>query len=262
MSRKIVRLTLDHLEELAGAVPLLPVLGARPGTPRPARRTPAPRRTPGSRRCCATGARAAGSSLVDDVPVGYVVYAPDGVRARGGGLPDRAGLARRGPADHGVRRAGAPRRRAGPDAGAGDGPRPDRARRHRAPSRRSATPAGRRRRAACCRSSSSAAWASRPSAPHATTPRMRMDLRTARHLAGRGRGRARAAGRRDAPARRSARAPGAEGRRGPIARAPLAGRSVLSASRSGDVLGELVEQRRPSGGRRRWTSRPRRPGRR
>ena len=37
MSRKIVRLTLDNLERAAGAVPLLPVLGARPGPPRPGR---------------------------------------------------------------------------------------------------------------------------------------------------------------------------------------------------------------------------------
>ena len=44
------------------ALPLLPLLGARPGTPRTRRPTPAPRRTPGSRRCCASGAPAAGSS--------------------------------------------------------------------------------------------------------------------------------------------------------------------------------------------------------
>ena len=38
MSRTAVRLTPDHLDALAVALPLLPVLGAGPGTPRPGRR--------------------------------------------------------------------------------------------------------------------------------------------------------------------------------------------------------------------------------
>ena len=62
MRRKVVRLTLDHLDGAHGAVPLLRVLAARPGPPRAGRTDGArpTRWTRGSRRCCATGARAGG----------------------------------------------------------------------------------------------------------------------------------------------------------------------------------------------------------
>ena len=116
-------------------------------------------------------------ALVDDEPVGYVIYAPDGVRARRGRLPDRAGVAGRGAADH---RDVAPEHRGG---GLGrmlvQGMARDLVtRRHQGGRGLRRHRAGRGGRA-WCRPSSSAASGSRPSGRTRPTPRMRMDLRTA-----------------------------------------------------------------------------------
>ena len=108
MSRKIVRLTLDHLDELPAPCrsclfwELDPVRRERVEDP-----------------CAEKDAwvsevlREWGScgrvALVDDVPVGYLDLRARGVRARRRRLPDGPGVGRRGPAHHGVRRAvGAP----------------------------------------------------------------------------------------------------------------------------------------------------------
>ena len=117
--------------------------------------------------------------LVDEQPVGYAIYAPAGVPARRRGVPDRAGLPGRRAAQHGV---GAPRprrRRARPDAGAGDGPRPGQARRHRGGRgvRRHPRPGPARRCVVPADFLGSVGF--KTHRPHGTTPRMRMDLRTA-----------------------------------------------------------------------------------
>ena len=108
MSRKVVRLTVDHLAAARGAAAarclfweLDPVRRDRVATSEAATEKEA---------WVSQVLRDWGSCgrvvLVDDQPVGYLIYAPDGVRARRGRVPDRAGLTRRRAAHQ---RLGAPR---------------------------------------------------------------------------------------------------------------------------------------------------------
>ena len=256
MSRKIVRLTLDHLDALPEPVPVLPVLGAGPGTPRAGRGPAAARRTPGSRRCCASGAPAAGW------PWSTTRRSATSSTPRRRSCPARRASRRRRSrrtrcCSPRVRRPGARGRRAGPDAGAGHGPRPDRARRHQGGRgvRRHPRAAGRLR---ACRWTSSAAWASRPSGRTATTPRMRMELRSTltwkdeveaalERLLGVVR-----------PAHKHGARPHAEGDE---ERAHRHADRRRPCGRSGDESASSLSSA-ALGGRRRSTSRPRRPGRR
>ena len=159
-----------------GAVRCLRLLGARPGA---GASGPTTRRA--EARVGAAGAARVGLLRPGGAgrrrPGGAAAVRSRGVRARRRRLPHRAGLPGRRPADHGLRRPGARARRARQDAGAGHGPRPRRARRTCRPWRRSATPAGPGRLPACRRSSSGAVGFTVQRA-HATTPRMRMELRT------------------------------------------------------------------------------------
>ena len=96
MSRRTVRLTLDNLATLPGAVPHLPVLGAGPGPPGPRRLEDEAYAE--KEAWVSTVLRDWGScgqlALVDDEPVGYVIYAPS-VYVPGLGEPaHRADLAR------------------------------------------------------------------------------------------------------------------------------------------------------------------------
>ena len=78
MARKIVRLTVDHLAALEAPMPRLPVLGARPGAG--ARACPPHERAAEKEAWLSEVLREWGScgrvALVDDRPVGYVVYVP------------------------------------------------------------------------------------------------------------------------------------------------------------------------------------------
>ena len=203
MSRKVVRLTLDHLAELDRAVPHLPVLGARPGQPRPGRdgRRP-PRRRPGSPQVLRDWGSCGRVVLVDDAAGRLrdlrARGVPAGRRRRSRprrSRPTRCCSPRRG--SHPAAR----RRRARPDADPGHGARPDQARRDQG--RRGVRRHPRARAAGQLRGAGGLPGqrrASRPSGRTARTPRMRMDLRAALTWQGRGRGGAGAAGRRRPPA--------------------------------------------------------------
>ncbi len=134
MSRKVVRLTLDHLAALRRrrAAPACSGSSTRYAADRVDADDAAPRRRPGSPRCCASGARAVGWSLVDDVPVGYRDLR---ARRRSCRAPPSFPTAPVSPdavlLTDAVRRPEHARRRAGPDAGAGHGARPGQARRDR-----------------------------------------------------------------------------------------------------------------------------------
>ena len=131
MARKIVRLTVDHLAALEAPTrdclfwELDPVRRAR---------VPAHERAAEKEAWLSEVLREWGScgrvALVDDRPVGYVVYVPAALAPGASALPTAPVSPRRAADDDGVRAARAPRRRPRPDAGAGHGARPDRARRH------------------------------------------------------------------------------------------------------------------------------------
>ncbi len=167
MSRRLVNLTLDTLEDL----------------PRPCRQCVYWELDPVSaERACAAGdpglekeAWVSQTLLewgscgklvyVDGMPAGFVMFAPPAYVPALDGLPDLAGLGRRRAADDRPRGRRVRRRRAGPDAGAGRRARPDQARRQgdRGVRRREVR---RRRRAtarwaASRRPTSSCRWASR-----------------------------------------------------------------------------------------------------
>ena len=131
MSRKVVRLTVDHLAQLEGPCrtclfwQLDPVSRDRVDDEEAATEKEA---------WVSQVLRDWGSCgrvvLVDDQPVGYLIYAPEAFVPGAAGVPDRAGLTRRGAAHQRLGAPGARRRRARPDARPGHGPRPDQARRH------------------------------------------------------------------------------------------------------------------------------------
>ena len=101
MSRKVVRLTLDHLDELHGAVPLLRVLGARPGPPRAASTTTGPGRRGrrvGLRGAARLGLVRAGGRWSTATRPGYALYAPEAFLPGAAVVPDGAGLGGRGAA--------------------------------------------------------------------------------------------------------------------------------------------------------------------
>ena len=172
MSRKVVRLTVDHLAAARGAVPHLPVLAARSGEQGPGRRGRPGRREgglglPGAARLGLLRAGGAGRRPAGRLPDLRTRQLP----ARCRSLRDRAGLAGRGAAHQRLGAPAARRRRAGPDARAGHGPRPDQARRHQGGGGLRRHPrAGAAQAAAWCPRTSWAASASRPSA---RTPRRR-----------------------------------------------------------------------------------------
>ena len=224
MSRKVVAAHPRPPRRLPEAAPCrtCAVLAARPGPPRPRRRaTPADeKRRLGLARCCATGAPAAGWRWSTTCRSGSLLYAPDGVRAR----RRRRSRPRRSQPDAVLLTTvyvapDARRRRARPDAGAGHGPRPDRARRDQGGRgvRRHPRPAG---AAGCVVPADflgSVGFKTQRGRTRAT-PRMRMELRVGAHLAGRGRGGAgAAAGRGPAPRPKPTRRARRRRRRGPRA---------------------------------------------
>ena len=260
MSRKVVRLTLDHLDELDGA-------RAAPACSGSSTRYAAARvgRSPCRRE---GGLDLGGPARVGLVRAGGARRRPAGRATRStrraafvagrGRLPHRAGVTGRRAADDGVRRTRRTRRRARADAGAGHGPRPDRARRDRAPSRRSVTPAAGRRAAALLPVDFLAQRGLQdPPRRTRTTPRMRMDLRTALTW----KDEVEAALEKLLGAVRPK--PATEARRRTATRAAARLELELSGRwASGDELGELVEQRGLGAGADDASSRPRRPGRR
>ena len=127
MSRKIVRLTLDHLEALPA-----PCRSCLFWELDPVRRSrvedPAAEKDAWISHVLREWGSCGRVALVDDVPVGYLVYAPEAFVPGAAGFPtapvspDAVLLTTAYVAPE---HAG---RRAGPDAGAGDGARPDQAR--------------------------------------------------------------------------------------------------------------------------------------
>ena len=116
-------------------------------------------------------------ALVDDRVVGYVIYAPTAYVPGIDSLPDRPGLARRGRDDDRARRPGAHRRWHRPIADPGDGARPDQARGVRAVEAFADT---RGVRGHCLVPAEFCGRVGfKTQRAHPTTPRLRMDLRTA-----------------------------------------------------------------------------------
>ena len=121
MSRKVVRMTLDHLAALEA-----PCRSCVFWELDPVRRERVHERAAEKEAWISTVLRDWGSCgrvvLVDDRPVGYALYAPPAYFAGAGAFPTSPVSQRRRAALRGVRRPRGARRRARPDAGAGDGP--------------------------------------------------------------------------------------------------------------------------------------------
>ena len=108
MSRKIVRLTLDNLEALPSPCRSC-LFWERDPVRRSRAEDPAAEKDAWVSHVLREWGSCGRVALVDDVPVGYLVYAPEAFVPGRRRLPDRAGLAGRGAADHGVRRTRAAR---------------------------------------------------------------------------------------------------------------------------------------------------------
>ena len=191
MSRKVVRLTLDHLDELTA-----PCRSCVFWELDPVRRQRVEDPADEVDAWVSAVLRDWGSCgrvvLVDGVPKGFALYAPEAFLPGAGAFADRAGVGGRGAADPPVRRPRRPARRSRADAGPGDGPGPDGARRDqggrgvrghpRRPGleRRKRPPRDHARGSRCVASVeflSSVGF--KTHRPHARNPRMRMDLRSA-----------------------------------------------------------------------------------
>ncbi len=176
MSRKIVRLTLDNLEALPAPCRSC-LFWERDPVRRSRAEDPAAEKDAWVSHVLREWGSCGRVALVDDEPVGYLIYAPEAF------VPGAAGFPTAPVSPDAVLLTTAyvapehARRRAGPDAGAGHGPRPDQARHQGVEAFGDTRGKGSSR--ACCRSSSSAAWASRRNGRTAPRPRMRMELRTA-----------------------------------------------------------------------------------
>ena len=94
MSRRVARLTLDNLADLRGRCSTCVFWELDPVRRTRCAATRREEKAAWVARCCASGARAAGSLYVDGEPAGHMLCAPAGLRAGRRRVPDRAGQRR------------------------------------------------------------------------------------------------------------------------------------------------------------------------